>query len=364
MLLALSFGQIAFADADENASPSDDETVAAYKRQLEANPDANDVRLQLAELYRTRAQWHAALAEYREVVQRDDHCVPALRQMGDIYLLRLSQPHNAIDVLERAVALAPEDASVWRLLGVAYFRLNRLDEAIYALRKTLALHPADTYIRYTLGVAFMRQNNYDEAVNTFREIIATDRYYAKAYFGLSQCHERRGEHELAQSALSAFRTLREQEEQIETCRLILARDPTDIETRLRLAHLYIGREDLENAATVLEPCGTLAPEDPRVEEAYAVLFVNAGDYTRAAERYRKLVQAHPHVAAYHNGLGVAYLYLGNYPLAIARFKEAIRLEPTDKGYYQNLIEAYRRSGDLIRADETARLLKRQGGGSR
>lgn len=339
------------------------ELSAEKNASLEETVAENDLRLQQAKRYAARAQWNAALEEYRHILQQNPTCVAALCQMGEIYLLRLARPQDALEPLHRALALDSENPLAWRLLGTAYFRLNQLEDARDALTKAIALSPEDTQNRYLLGLVYLRRNEIPKAIETFQELLAQNRYDAKTYLSLSQCHEKLGEHELARSALAAFRKLREQEERIETLRLLLAEDPTDVETRLQLVYLHLQREDLPRAAEVLEPCDALAPEDPRVDEAHAVLFLNVGDYAHAAERYQKLVAAHPDVAAYRSGLGVAYLYLEKYPLAIASFKEAIRLEPKDLGFYRNLAEAYRRSGDLLRADEVQRLIQRLSKGS-
>lgn len=361
LAIAMSFAREGELSAEKSSSL--EESIAECRSQLAKNPTVCDVRLRLAGLYAAQAQWNSALEEYRQVLHQDPTCLTALCEIGEISLLRLARPQDALEPLHRALTLSSENPLAWRLLGTAYFRLNQLENAHNALTKAILLSPEDTESRYLLGLVYLRRDEIPQAIETFRELLEKNRYDAKTYLSLSQCHEKLGEHELARSALATFRKLREQEEQIETLRLILAQDPTDIETRLQLVYLYLQREDLRRAAEVLEPCETLAPEDPRVDEAHAVLFLNVGDYVHAAERYQKLIAAHPDVAAYRSGLGVAYLYLEKYPLAIACFKEAIRLEPKDLGFYSNLAEAYRRAGDLLRADEVQRLIQRLSKGS-
>ena len=60
--------------------------------------------------------------------------------LGAVYY-DLGQPANAIEALERAVALRPDHANAHLLLGLAYRASNRMDEARANLEKVLKRNP-------------------------------------------------------------------------------------------------------------------------------------------------------------------------------------------------------------------------------
>ena len=62
--------------------------------------------------------------------------------LGAVYR-DIGQHANAIEALEKAVALQPDHANAHLLLGLAYRDSNRMDEARTNLEKVLKLNPND-----------------------------------------------------------------------------------------------------------------------------------------------------------------------------------------------------------------------------
>jgi len=88
--------------------------------------------------------------------------------------------------LELAAHLAehPDDAEVWRRLGIALGRLGRPHDAVAAYRRALHLVPDLPLVRGNLGNALVRLGDHAGAIRAHRAEIARDPARADAWFNL------------------------------------------------------------------------------------------------------------------------------------------------------------------------------------
>jgi Flp pilus assembly protein TadD len=80
-----------------------------------------------------------------------------------ILLAHRSDLDAALALLERAVILAPEDASVREHLGHVYLERNELAEAQVQLEKAVAFSPQDARLHFLLGQVYRREGISDKA---------------------------------------------------------------------------------------------------------------------------------------------------------------------------------------------------------
>lgn len=71
--------------------------------------------------------------------------------------------YGALAIMERAIAMRPNDAAYWSSFGSALIEAARYDDAISALRHACELDPAYTTAWYNLGLAYIRCMRVDEA---------------------------------------------------------------------------------------------------------------------------------------------------------------------------------------------------------
>jgi tetratricopeptide (TPR) repeat protein len=87
-------------------------------------------------------------AEFEMALELDDQLAPAYIGLGNIYLL-YEEFELALDVLEQAVALAPNSPEAYFALGQAHLSLNDVDQAQAAWEHVLTLNPAPTWREQT-----------------------------------------------------------------------------------------------------------------------------------------------------------------------------------------------------------------------
>ena len=102
--------------------------------------------VELRQLLKAIAGNEAELApgHYQPVGNRDI----LLRLQNNIKtrLLRQGRPDHAVEVIERMVLLAPDDAMLWREIGLIRAGLGDYDEAVEALERVLDLGASDTVL--------------------------------------------------------------------------------------------------------------------------------------------------------------------------------------------------------------------------
>jgi cytochrome c-type biogenesis protein CcmH/NrfG len=96
---------------------------------------------------------------------RPDH-VPTLLVQGDAALAQRDLP-AASHALERAVALAPDNADAWFKVSLARQDQRDLDGAITALERVLATHPDRVDALVNLGIVLQESGRIDDALRAY-----------------------------------------------------------------------------------------------------------------------------------------------------------------------------------------------------
>jgi Tfp pilus assembly protein PilF len=113
-----------------------------------------------------------------------------LGRMGLLYLHNENFSPKALSYLDQAVALAPNDATLYNLRGVAHSRMNQPDLAAADWKKALALKPGDPEPHVHRGVDLLRRNAFDEAAVALQTALMINPRHAKAHANLGTVYER------------------------------------------------------------------------------------------------------------------------------------------------------------------------------
>ena len=129
---------------------------------------------------------------------REDDAV-VLYNLGIAYS-ELGQYQNAIEQLEKAVAIKPAYSHAWTGIGVAYQRLGKLTEAIAALNKAVEADPGDGYAHRNLGAVLAGQGKPEKALAHMREAFHQLPDDPQSLYGLAHCLEVLGTEEAISEA--------------------------------------------------------------------------------------------------------------------------------------------------------------------
>ena len=131
-----------------------------------------------------RGELDAADRDYRAALAAaPDHSV-ALHYLGVIHYQR-HRIAEALPLLERAVAIAPEEPEFHNNLALALAAADRTDDAIAQYRQALALQPNLATAWNNLGLTLQAANELPDATAAFREALRVTPDFAQAHWNLS-----------------------------------------------------------------------------------------------------------------------------------------------------------------------------------
>jgi Tfp pilus assembly protein PilF len=155
------------------------EARKAFQTVLDLDPANAKAENNLGLILESDAQPSAAIEAFQKAIAWQEHEPSASEQpyvnLGSL-LIEQGRVKEAIEPLEKAVKLAPENAYCRLRLGTAYLRVGEFDEAQRELEKAIQIDPDDPTAHYQLG-------------RLFKEIHAPER--AKAEFERTEELQRR-----------------------------------------------------------------------------------------------------------------------------------------------------------------------------
>lgn len=160
-----------------------------------------------------RRQYATAIALHREgkLAEAERHYAAVRRLHPDhpgvlhgLGLIRLGtgQPMDAVGLLERAAAIASDDAAIRGDLGRAYLLTGRFEDAAACFRFVRGRRPDDVGALVGLGEALSVLGESDEALAAFEAALAREPARAAAHYGLGNIAAQFGRRDDARAAFA------------------------------------------------------------------------------------------------------------------------------------------------------------------
>jgi tetratricopeptide (TPR) repeat protein len=187
-----------------------EEAIAQFRAIAEAHPAAAQPHARLGDMFRARSRWEEAAAAYAEAIRRIAAPTAAhwplfysrgiaqeragrwpeaeadfrralelspeqpyvLNYLGYTWVERGENLAEARRMLERAVALRPQDGNIADSLGWALFKLGDMPGAIRWLERAVELEPRNSVINDHLGDAYWTAGRQREAQFQWRRALA------------------------------------------------------------------------------------------------------------------------------------------------------------------------------------------------
>jgi len=272
----------------ENAVGKADESIAAYRKSVDAKPDVFESNLYLGLL-----------------LAKTDH------PDAEKFLSAATQ-------LKPASHVAEGQERAWLSLG-QLLENSKPEEAIAAYGQGARLRPNDPEPHLSAGLLLEKENKFSDAETEYKQALALDPK-SDALTGLANIYMR-------------GRRFVEAEEYL---RKLVTTQPRNAAAHIQLGRVLAAEDKNDDAAAELETGVKLAPEDASAQRDLADIYLAAGKNDKAEAAYRALVAAHANDAELHRSFGQALLREKKFSDAQQEFLAAVKLKP-------NLGEAY---GDL------------------
>ena len=175
---ALSLGRV--VDAEQRLHG----LIAVY-------PNHPEVLRMWAGLQSLRGDFYGALAIMERAIAMRPNDAAYWSSFGSA-LIEAARYDEAIDALRHACELDPQYTTAWYNLGLAYIRCMRVDEASVALRRAVSQAPElEVNARVILGNMFRAEGRNDEAIAEYRATIKQQAHAGNAWWGLAEIKTQR-----------------------------------------------------------------------------------------------------------------------------------------------------------------------------
>jgi Flp pilus assembly protein TadD len=268
-----------------------------------------EVQVRASRLALLEGDAKSALAAARSAVVARPRSGEAQYQLGWA-LLASGQPREAIEPLEEAAALAPNN---WRnrlRLAMAHIELKQWDSAEAALSEAKRLAPSEPEVERGWAMLRLRQNDVGAALAHHRSAGSAGAT-ADDFASWAAAEELDGDERNAAWFWGKA----------------IALDASRPEFHLRLGALLHQRGAFSSAAARYAEAARLAPDSFAAWNNLGAMRYELGDAKGAAEAWRRAVKLAPKDAAAHYNLALALLAQGDHERADAEFAKASELAP-------------------------------------
>ena len=287
----------------------------------------------------------------------------------------------------------------YRLRATGYAGTFKTQKAIDDLNKAISLNPDDHESYFTLGIVHLRDEKYQDAVEELTKAIEhykpkegqEDVPYVQGYLTsprptsssartlkttkplarprtkqppttATSCYkqlDKRTRNMLQARAAALFsrgvaeRMLGDYGAAIRTFSQAIELNPELGDAYFRRGICFHMLNENKMAISDFEQAAHISYDDPRAELWAGFTYAKLGDYHKALRAYGDAIAASDRYTPAYANRGLAYWALGEYDKAIADFNEAIRLDPTKAEYYYKRGLAYEKLKDYKKASESS-----------
>ncbi|HYM32019.1 MAG TPA: tetratricopeptide repeat protein [Candidatus Cybelea sp.] len=292
----------------------------------------------LAAVARHRAgQIGEAETLYRRALEQDPRNADALHLLGVIALER-GRPKEAVELIGKAVQIAPNFAGGHGNLANALRAAGRTDEAMAHFARALSLQPGNPEFLSNLGAALLDQGRFAEAAERCRQAIALQPDMAEAHGNLGV-------------ALKATGALNEAEAPL---RRAVALKPGLAFAQRALGDLLRESGRVSEAVATLRAAAQRIPASADLQHSLATALRGTGDVAGATASLREAVRLAPGSAQAWNDLGCMLRDQGRFEEAIESFRRALAIRPDFAEALRHLAGCQRPAdvtGDVARLSE-------------
>lgn len=240
---------------------------------------------------------------------------------------------EALEKLDKALALTPGDSGTRRLMAETLLKRGRLEEALAQYEKLSRGDQDNTDMGMKLAFVNEKLDRGGEAVTHYEALIKRDPKYVPAYEALGQYYEKRG------SFLKAEEVFREG----------IKNAPGNASLHVNLCWIQINRD---NYLEAYRECSTALDLDDGISHAYnylGLILTHINQYDKARETFEKALELDPG----NDGARMNYAFLfglmERHEDAIREYKRVLDNNPDNPEAQFNIGMNYKKEGRYLLA---------------
>ncbi len=239
----------------------------------------------------------------------------------------------AEQIYRQILALQPNHADAWHLLGVIAHQVGNHEIAVEYIGRAVGLQGTAAAFHYNLGNALKDQGKLAEAVACYRRVLKLKPDYAEAHLNLGNASKDQGN---LDEAVACYRR-------------VLELKPDHAAAHNNLANALKDQGKLAEAVACYRRVLKLKPDLAEAHYNLGNALKDQGNLDEAVASYRRALELKPDLAATHNNLGAAFKDQGKLDEAVACYRRALNLMPDYAEAHNNLGNALKDQGKLDEA---------------
>jgi tetratricopeptide (TPR) repeat protein len=138
------------------------------KKGIEQYPDNVQLIFEYGLLLEQEGKQEEAIASMEKVLELQPDHVEALNYLGYTWADNNIHLEKALEYINKAIALKPDNGYILDSLGWVYFHMGELEMARIELEHAIALEPDDPYILEHMGEIYQKSGHKEKARNSYR----------------------------------------------------------------------------------------------------------------------------------------------------------------------------------------------------
>jgi tetratricopeptide (TPR) repeat protein len=279
-----------------------DDSIAAYRKSVEAKPDVFESNLNLglaladadqpdAEQYLRSATKLQPMSDATQGRKR------AWMSLG--HFLEASKPQDALDAFRQAGIADPQDPEPHLAAG-SLLEKQHPAEAEKEYQQALAIDPSSADANTALANLYIRERRFAEAEPVLQKLLAAHPNDAGAHFQLGRMLAIAGKNDQAIAEIEAGVKL----------------DPADSKAQRDLADLYVESGKYDQAQKTYSALLASYPSDADLHYGYGRALLKQKKFAEAEQELIKTVQLKPDLGTAYGDLAIAADENKDYPVAI------------------------------------------------
>ena len=312
---------------DSTANGAETKRVPSSKKELKQLQQTFDAALQQHQA----GKFAEAEQGYATVLKWNPQHEEALHLLG-VLAYQQGRHRRAFELIQRAIAINPAEASYHNNLGNVLQELNQFPQAVESYQRALRIEPRYVEAHNNLANTYKKSGKLPQAVDSYRAALRIKPDVAQALCNLGTVQSEMKDWEAA----------------IQSFQQALELAPHYVEALNNLGNAYKKLDRLLEAADCYSRASVLRPEMPVLYLNLGRIYLTIGDNEKSAECLRRGLSLAPNVAETHQALGHVLKKLGKSDEALQCFETATQLNPADADVRLDLGNAL---SELDRLDE-------------
>jgi tetratricopeptide (TPR) repeat protein len=275
--------------------------------------DEPEYRLGLASALFAKGDLLTAKSHYETLLSKDPRSLRALLGMATV-LEKSDKQAEALDYLNRAYAVEPENIFVNYNLGVLYDRLAQSDAAIISFERALKTNQNHFPSQFYLGLALKKAGKEDEALSALKKASELP--------------------DASVEGIRAYALELEESGSLDESEIVLRRSlshhPAEQKLMEQMAIILLRKKQESNAKPFIEQLLVKTPGESRLLGLYGWTQLRLGDLISAEKSLKEAVIRDSANAFAFFALGELYRQSGQLELSKTNFDTAYNLEPSLK----------------------------------